>query len=216
MKKIILAITIVLALSVGAWYLQNYANNLLEQKPAPVVEQVAPVPVVVKKDDSLKVTALKIAMAALHPSKDASPAMIAIAQEKIKSSVALIKEDYNHDLPWLDLGAYRKLAGDYDGAIAAWKFLMQIRPNDFVAPHNLGDLYGYVLQNYPESEKYFLKSIENNKNNVPAYLSLSEIYAVPAFNKADQIEKILLRGLENNPKDANLEARLSSYYASKK
>ncbi len=214
MKKIILSIVVVAGLTVGAWYLQNYANNLSESKP--VVEQVTLVPVVVKKDDTLKVLALKIATASLRPSKDASPAMVAIAQEKIKSSVALIKEDYNHDLPWLDLGAYRKLAGDYDGAISAWKFLMQIRPNDFVAPHNLGDLYGYVLQNYSESEKYFLKSIENNKNNILAYLSLAEIYAVPSFGKIAQIEKILLRGLENNPKDANLEARLSSYRASQK
>ncbi len=209
---------VVAVFSVGAWYLQNYANNLSE--PKLLVEQatsdkrqVETPPVVVEKEDALKASALKIAIAPLRPSKDATLQMIALAQEKIKSSADLIKEDYNHDLPWLDLGAYRKLVGDYDGAISAWKFLMQIRPNDFVAPHNLGELYGYVLADYPQSEKYFLKSIENNKNNVPAYLSLAEIYAVPSFGKTNQIEKILLRGLENNPKDVNLEARLSSYRA---
>jgi tetratricopeptide (TPR) repeat protein len=166
-----------------------------------------------KKEDLLKIEALEIASSPLTPSKNASAEMIAIAKEKIKSSIDLIKQDYNYDMPWLDLGSYRKLVGDYSGAISAWKFLMKIRPKDFIAPHNLGELYGFVLADYPQSEKYFLKSIENNKNNIQAYFSLAEIYAVPSFGKTDQIEKILLRGLENNPKDANLEARLNSYRA---
>mgnify|MGYP001608069260 FL=1 len=163
MKKIIIAIIILALLSAGAWYLQNYLNNLsspgLLDKENIIAATTSSVVVLNNKEEALRAEALKIANAPLRPAKDATAEMIALAQEKIKSSVGLIKQDYNYDLPWLDLGSYRKLVGDYNGAISAWDFLMKIRPKDFVAPHNLGELYGYILSDYQQSEKYFLKSI---------------------------------------------------------
>ena len=86
-----------------------------------------------------------------------------------------------------------------------------IRPDDFVAYHNLGDLYGFYVKDYPKSEDNYLKSIKNNPANIQAYLDLAVIYGSVYKEKAGQVESILLRGLEANPGNAGLQAALDDY-----
>lgn len=135
-------------------------------------------------------------------------------EAKIKELTDSIKQNYNYLNVWLDLGNYRKLAGDYNGAIEAWKFALSIRPNDFIAYHNLGDLYGFTLRNYQKAEEYFLKSIKNNPQNVDAYIQLVTIYTNYLKDKYSQIENLLLQGIKDvaSPANYNLKIALGDFY----
>ncbi|MDP3729363.1 MAG: hypothetical protein Q8R26_01220 [bacterium] len=129
----------------------------------------------------------------------------------IEESVALIKKDYDDDMPWLNLGASWKVAGDYDGAVQAWEFLTIIRPQSFVAFNNLGDLYGFYIKNYIKAEYYLLRSIELNTSNVDAYSQLASIYeSFP--DRLGDIEKLYLKGLALHPQNIWFKIGLGGYY----
>ncbi|MBI2175709.1 MAG: hypothetical protein HYU35_03195, partial [Parcubacteria group bacterium] len=87
-----------------------------------------------------------------------------------------LKENYDFLNGWLQLGALRRLIGDYEGAREALEFAAILRPESYVAFHNLGDLYGFQFKNYPKAEENFLQAIAKEPKNVDAYKSLAMIY----------------------------------------
>lgn len=133
------------------------------------------------------------------------------AEGKLKEIVDLIQADYDNIYAWYDLGAYRRVIGDFEGAAEAWTFGTLIRPKDYIGFHNLGDLYGFYIKDYPKSEENYFKSIQNNPQNVQAYVDLATIYQSVYKEKANQAESILLRGLEANPANAGLRSILDRY-----
>ena len=136
------------------------------------------------------------------------------AIDKIKQVSELIKADYDLDSQWLELAAYRKLIGDYDGAIEAWDFLSLIRPQNYISYNNLGDLYAFTLKDYDRGEQNFLKSISNNPENVNAYMQLVTIYE--ATIQPNKIEPLLLSGIKSNSANPTLNILLARYYAGQK
>ncbi len=228
MKRTLLIVIFLGAGVLFLWYLQGQLPQLLVSNSkegvnttmatttatttavvAPVVK-LKPKPMVPAL--SLSEEAVKIARVPLHPDSSASSAMVASANAKISDLVAMIDNNYDFEGQWLDLGSYRKLVGDYSGAIAAWNFLAKIRPQSFIAQHNLGDLYAFSLRDYAKGEMYFLKSIELNKASAQGYLALANLYGVASFGKTDQIALILLRGIEADPNNITLITTLASYY----
>lgn len=124
-----------------------------------------------------------------------------------------LKENYDFLNGWLQLGALRRLIGDYEGAREALEFATILRPEDYVAFHNLGDLYGFQFKNYPKAEENFLQAIAKEPKNVDAYKSLAMIYQYSYTQKKDQTDDILLRGIEAVPERTDLLAMLARYYA---
>ncbi len=133
-----------------------------------------------------------------------------MALQKIKDSTDMLRANYNYANPWYDLGAYRKLIGDYDGAIADWTFVTKIRPNDYVALHDLGDIYAF-LKEYPKAESFYLASIDKNAQNIDAYVEVASIYQYNDTANSDLIVPLLLRGIAANPNDPRLEIVLGEY-----
>ena len=129
---------------------------------------------------------------------------------KIEELKNEIRKDYDSVSLWYDLGTYLRSSGDFQGAIDAWNFAVLIRPKDFVAYNNLGDLYGFYLHDYDKSELYFLKSLENNPSNINAYLQLATVYEAAKMIK--EKENILLLGVKNNPENVSLLIYLSRFY----
>ena len=164
------------------------------------------------KDTSLESEALKIIARPVVVKAELSEATKKLALDKIKESSDLIRLNYDYANPWYDLGAYRKLIGDYDGAIQAWTFVVKIRPNDYVSLSNLGDLYAFTLGKYYIAEEYFLGSIARNPQNVDAYIQLVSIYEYHDTPKSTLSEPLLLNGISANPKDINLKIALARYY----
>lgn len=160
----------------------------------------------------LKTLALKIISEPIIFKTSLSEDSKKLFTQKINEIHDLVKQDYNYLNQWLDLGSYRKLIGDYEGAIEALNFAVAIRPDDYVAFHNLGDLYGFYLKNYPKAEENFLKSITFKPANEDAYIQLATIYQYSYKEKSGETENILLKGISSNPGSATLKIALGNYY----
>ncbi len=216
MKKLLIFVLIILVLGGGGWYGQEYLKKKFFSEVQPIINPVVENPDLeapVAESDPLKDQALRIAHKAVVINKVLLEATIRLAKEKIATAVQIIESNYDYDAPWLELGGYRKLIGDYDGAADAWKFLMVIRPQAFVPPHNLGDLYAFTLGDQKQGEQYFLKSLELNAQNIQAYLALATLYKDSTIlNKQAQVDDILLRGISKNPGNFNLLVVLGEYY----
>lgn len=141
-----------------------------------------------------------------------NPAVELEARTKIQELNGMIRANYDYDAQWLDLGAYRRMIGDYEGAKEAWEFLAKIRPQSFVVFHNLGDLYAYEFKNYSKAEENFLKSVANKPSNIQAYSQLVTVYRYLDTAQAAKIEPLLLKGIAANPEDANLRVLLAQHY----
>ena len=134
------------------------------------------------------------------------------AADKINESMSMIQQNYDYPDAWYDLAAYRKLIGDYEGAIEAWNFIGLIRPKDYIYLNNLGNLYAFDLKDYKKGEISFLKAIGNNSENINGYLQLATLYEYAYKEKSAEAENILLLGIKFNSKDAALKIALAQYY----
>ncbi|MSR76429.1 MAG: hypothetical protein EXS68_02455 [Candidatus Ryanbacteria bacterium] len=123
-----------------------------------------------------------------------------------------IKKDPSDLHAWNSFGAIKKMFGDYKGAEQAWLFALSINSTFTDAYANLGQLYWHYLIDYPKTEKMFLAVIKNNPAIISAYTNLSDLYRYNYTEKKTEADKILLKGLENNPEQADLLSALASYY----
>lgn len=132
--------------------------------------------------------------------------------DEISVLVNSIKDNFNHLNLWLQLGILKKTLGDYEGAAEAWQFANLAWPQNAISFNNLGNLYGFYLKDFPESEANYLKSIENDPKNLDAYKSLADIYQYSYTEKQDLVDDILLRGLSSNPNNIDFMFMLARYY----
>ena len=127
-------------------------------------------------------------------------------KEKTISEIQMLsnglKKDPDSLEGWLQMGLLKKLIGDYEGAKSAWEFAAVIRPKSHIPFHNLGFLYWQYLKDFSSSEQNYLKAIENNSEDIGAYVDLSNVYYFDLKNNK-KAEGILLKGLKDNP--GNLE-----------
>ena len=133
-------------------------------------------------------------------------------KEKTISEIQMLsnglKKDSDSLEGWLQIGLLKKLIGDYEGAKSAWEFAAVIRPKSHIPFHNLGFLYWQYLKDFSSSEQNYLKAIENNSEDIGAYVDLSNVYYFDLKNNK-KAEGILLKGLEKNPDNAELSATLA-------
>ncbi|MBI4992181.1 MAG: tetratricopeptide repeat protein [Candidatus Harrisonbacteria bacterium] len=218
MKRILLILLLAFLIGIVTWYIwkdfQIAENNSQPAVSSPVITNGLSTSTEVIRSDNqeFKTRALKLVEGPILVKAALGDRARNQAENKIKELTGLIKNNYNDMAAWLDLGAYRKLIGDYEGAAEAWEFVSEIRPQNFVSFHNLGDLYGFYLEDYPKAESNFLKSIENNSANIDAYIQLAAIYEFHYPEKRDQIENLFLTGIKLNPADYNLKIALGNYY----
>lgn len=195
----------------------NASGTPVAQVDAPVDKPVTAQAIdsAASKVDKLRQEALRIAEMSLKPAATEPQSQVDNAKKKIAVAVGMVRENYDYETPWLEIAAYRKSVGDFEGAIAAWKFLLKLRPQSYVPAHNLGDLYAFTLKDYKTGEDYLLKSVDFNQQNVQGYLALSQLYSVKEFGKEGQAEFILLKGIQANPKEPLLRTVLAGIYRDK-
>lgn len=131
---------------------------------------------------------------------------------KIKLYGNNVKEHPDSFSDWLQLGLFKKVIGDYEGARDAWEYAGMVRPLNSVSFANLGELYWKYLYDYPGAEKNFRISIKNKPEDPSVYVSLADLYYYSYKEKSNLAEGALLEGLTNNPKDVNLMRVLASFY----
>ena len=71
----------------------------------------------------------------------------------LEKIIAELKADPTQGEVWLDLGIYRKMGGDYQGAAEAWAYVAKVSGSgiSFIAYGNLGDLYMNFAKDYPKA-----------------------------------------------------------------
>lgn len=122
--------------------------------------------------------------------------------------------DVNPDVldPWIQLGLFKKVIGDYEGARDAWEYASIIRPQNLMSFKNLGELYWHYLPDFSRAEKNLRTAIHNEPTYIDSYITLHEIYRYSYKEKADLADDVLLEGLQNNPANRDLTAYLARYY----
>lgn len=115
----------------------------------------------------------------------------ALAHDKFLTAIKISK--YNFTAILLSAVMEVKL-NDYDAAEMKLKFLAKVAPNE-------GSLYEYahlklLKSDYIEAERYAQKALEINKQMLPAYFVLGEIYSVQKNNK--KTEDIFSKALQND------------------
>ena len=145
-------------------------------------------------------------------SYDNNPDARRITRETIESLSEELKGDPTRFSTWIDLGIYRKGIEDYEGAAEAWKFAGEIRPQNNISFHNLGDLYHFFLKDFPKSEQAFKQAIQNDPTYVPSYLSLADLYKYSYKTDTDLGALTLLDGIRVNGESVAFLSALGSYY----
>ncbi len=106
---------------------------------------------------------------------------------------------------WLKLGLYRKMAGDYAGAVEAWKFVANSQSNiSYVAYGNLGGLYADFLKEYPKAEVNYLAAIQLKPDVIDYYRQLYYLYKGFYKINTSAAGDILRQGLKANPNNPDL------------
>ncbi len=128
-------------------------------------------------------------------------------QSKISQIIKNLKSNTGSFNDWIDLGLYRKLLGDYEGARQAWEYASLLRPQSPASFSNLGILYGYYLKDAPKAEKSFLRAIENDPKDINLYFQTYDFYK-DVMKDSTKAKAIIETGLKNNPADKDLESML--------
>ncbi len=132
-----------------------------------------------------------------------------IISEKINKLVKELKENSNLLQNWMSLGLYRKSTGDYEGARDAWEYISAVNSRDSLSFRNLGDLYGYYLNDPKKAEENFLKAIETDPNQIEYYFKTAEFYR-EVMEDPTKARAIVQQGIESNQSSEELKSLLAS------
>ena len=131
---------------------------------------------------------------------------------KIKEIISILKKDTTSFENWIELGSYRKMIGDFEGALEAWEYASKISPSSTVSFSNLGNLYQYSLQDYKKAEEYFLKALEVDSSYMINYINLHDLYKLSYKQSTNEAIGILSKGLKTYPNELTLLVPLAIDY----
>jgi tetratricopeptide (TPR) repeat protein len=130
----------------------------------------------VTKDDTITLPTPPDFRAPVAFAADVAPDVRAAITTRAQALEAKLAKD-SFDLgAWIDLGAMRKMAGDYRGAETAWLFVTKTAPRNTIAFSNLADLYMNFLKQYPQAETMYQKVIALDSTQIEPYVSLATLY----------------------------------------
>ncbi len=132
----------------------------------------------------------------------------------IQNDGAAVKSNPNLFNIWIELGLLKKSIGDYIGARDAWEYAGAIRPKNAVSFANLGEIYASYLKDVVKAEQNFKIAIANKPDEPAAYITLSDFYS--AEGRVQDAIGILLKGIEVNPKSADIMKMLGRRYGEAK
>ncbi|OGF85584.1 hypothetical protein A2Z63_00905 [Candidatus Giovannonibacteria bacterium RIFCSPLOWO2_02_44_8] len=195
-RKLILTLAVLVLALAGGGYL---AWKDLTSRYAPTTEKAQSTP-------EIKIVPLPSGNQKPVPALPFPPEIKANLSEESKKmaleNIKMLTEDLrqNPGLPghWINLGLQRNFIGDFEGAKEAWEYASYLRPDDFIPPHNLGDLYTYSLNDYAKAEASYRKSIALDPSQLMVYQKLHELYRYRIKDNA-KARAILEEGISKNP-----------------
>lgn len=128
--------------------------------------------------------------------------MSADAAKNVRDGIARVilelKQKPNSYGAWINLGIYRKIAEDYEGASQAWEYAALLSPKSPMTFDNLGSLYGYFLKDSKKAEANFKKAIETGGSKAQYYYSFALFY-VDILKDNAKAKQILQQGIAADP-----------------
>lgn len=112
---------------------------------------------------------------------------------------------------WIAVGVTKKFFNDFEGARDAWEYAGVLYPGNALSFANLGNLYGFYLNDNSKAEFNFKKAITNDPYQPGYYLGLADFYKSVYVAKKSEAPKVLLEGM-SVIKDVNLVLALATYY----
>ena len=201
-NAIVIAIIVVVVVGSASFFIRR--DNLGTKSPS--TEQSMIQPETKQSDSDIEILA-KQALDRKIPSGNEA------AVKELKDLSLQLKSEPNYLQGWLQVGILRKFLGDYDGASLAWQYASLIRPQEYIAFSNLGDLYHYYLKDFPKAEKYLRRAVDVKPDYVAGYKNLFDLYTLSYKEKKNLAESVLLEGIKKNPGDNYLQGILTSYRA---
>lgn len=230
-KKFIYILIIILIVLIGGYYLYIYFNktdipvkndsltNILNENQATSTPENNGADkkigeIFLKEGQSYEYVGIDKKLLASTPIPDLNRKISDGASENIKKNIISISDSLkadnrNFDL-WINLGLYRKLAGDYEGAKQAWEYASILRPKFSLSFLNLANLYGYYIKDFKKAETNFLKAIEVEPTETYSYVALANFY-LEVLNDKDKAVDILKEGIKNNPNVSELKSVLTEF-----
>ncbi|MBU3926018.1 hypothetical protein KJ763_02530 [Patescibacteria group bacterium] len=191
-KIILIAVIIILAVGVG-YYI--YSDLIL--KPTYDVGSIAPTPTA-SENPIISPIAIPDLDRPITIKADLPQEAKVKVIEKIKSISSQLKENNDDFNLWLELGIYRKMIDDFEGARDVWEYAGYIRPLNSTSFNNLGDLYAYYLHDNKKAKENFLKAMENGSNQISIYRNAYDFYR-NVMKDNIKAKGILEEGIKNNP-----------------
>lgn len=115
--------------------------------------------------------------------------------------------------PLIAMAQIKELVEDYQGAVQALLWAVDLQPKSYLANGNLANLYFRHYHDFAQAEKYYLKAIEpDDSKTITYYFDLHEIYRYFYKQETTLAEDILKQGLERYPQATDLMAILAHYY----
>ena len=135
-----------------------------------------------------------------------------VISDNTSDIVKKLTKNLDNEQDWLNLSVYRKMLGDYEGAVQVLDYIIVSWPSDYAPYNNLADLYQFYIKNYPLAEKNWLKVIELKPDYLQAYENLYGLYKDLYKEKQTLTLSTLLKGLDANPKSVDLMVYIARYY----
>ena len=127
----------------------------------------------------------------------------------INKTISELKKNPDSFDNWTSLGSFRKMIGDYDGTIEAWKNAEILQPNNPLTESNLGNLLGYYMKDPVNAEKHYLKSVELGPKDGFWYYQTFLFYK-EVMKDDVKAKNIIEKGVKNCPNDIDLANILKS------
>ena len=131
------------------------------------------------------------------------------AQEKLDAIIKTLKASKSDFNGWIDLGLYRKLIEDYDGARLAWEYAGALQPTNSLPFLNLANLYGYYIHDNIKAENYFAKAIKVDPTTEYLYFMAENFYQ-DALKDIPKAISVVEQGIKAIPSSIELRALKTS------
>ncbi|PIQ92342.1 MAG: hypothetical protein COV70_00780 [Parcubacteria group bacterium CG11_big_fil_rev_8_21_14_0_20_39_22] len=136
--------------------------------------------------------------------------VIATLDAQIKETKNNLAENPTSFEDWVNMGLHYKFVNDYEGSRQVWEYLGALYPDTFLPFGNLGNLYGYYLNQPEKAIENYERAIENSKSMSQWYFELASFYSQSLKNDAKALDVAKL-GLSRNPENEKLKELVEHY-----
>lgn len=117
---------------------------------------------------------------------------------------------------WLAVAYIKKLFGNITGARDAWEYAKIVNPENAVVYFNLGELYGYELNDPVKAEENYRSALGLDPYHLDFYIGAANFYE-DVLKSLEKAEGIMLSALEKIPKtEVNLFTEIGAFYRDQK